>query len=69
MKTNIGDIDKIIRLALAILIGVLFYTEIINGFLALALGLFAGIFFLTSFIGFCPLYTLFGINTCQFKKK
>ncbi|WP_407636322.1 YgaP family membrane protein [Sediminibacterium salmoneum] len=25
----------------------------------------AGVFVLTSLISFCPLYTLFGINTCS----
>lgn len=69
MKTNIGDIDKIIRLSLAIIIGILYYTETISGVLAVVLGIFAGIFFITSFIGFCPLYKLFGINTCHFKNK
>ena len=28
----------------------------------------AGVFVLTSLIGFCPLYTLIGLNTCPAKK-
>jgi hypothetical protein len=27
-----------------------------------------GVFLATSFISFCPLYTLFGVNTCKIKK-
>ncbi len=63
MNTNMGSTDKIIRLVLAILIGILYYTETISGTLALILGVFAGIFLLTSFISFCPLYMILGVNT------
>ena len=65
MNTNMGSTDKIIRLVLAILIGILYYTETISGTLALILGVFAGIFLLTSFISFCPLYMILGVNTCK----
>lgn len=67
MKTNIGDVDKIVRLSLAILVGVLFYAEVINGTVALILGVLAAALFITSFIGFCPLYTILGVNTCKRK--
>lgn len=67
MKTNIGDVDKIARLSLAILVGVLFYAEVISGTTALILGILAAALFITSFIGFCPLYTILGVNTCKRK--
>ncbi|WP_291103089.1 MULTISPECIES: YgaP family membrane protein [unclassified Flavobacterium] len=63
MKKNMGSTDKIIRIILAILVGVLYYTKIIEGTVALVLGALAIIFLLTSFIGFCPLYLPFGIST------
>jgi hypothetical protein len=63
MKKNMGTMDKIIRSAGAILVGVLYYTGLINGTLAIVLGAFAGIFILTSLPCFCPLYLPFGINT------
>lgn len=65
MKKNMGSADKIVRILLAILVGVLYYTNVITGTLALILGIFAGIFLLTSLISFCPLYVLFGIKTCK----
>lgn len=64
MKKNMGSIDKIIRLIIAAVIGVLFFTNIISGTLGIILLVLAGIFVLTSVISFCPLYTLVGINTC-----
>lgn len=58
-----GFLDRTIRFILAIIIGVLYYTNVINGTLAIVLGIFAIAFILTSFISFCPLYLPFGIIT------
>lgn len=69
MKKNMGSIDKIIRLIIAIVIGVLYFTEVISGTLGIVLLVFAGIFVLTSFVSFCPLYAPFGINTCAVKDR
>ncbi len=69
MKKNMGAIDKVIRIIIAIVIGVLYFTGTISGTLAIVFLVLAAVFVLTSFISFCPLYTLFGINTCVMKKK
>jgi len=58
-----GSTDKIIRIAIAVIIAVLYFTNTISGTVALVLGAFAVIFLLTSFISFCPLYSPFGIST------
>jgi len=63
MKKNIGSTDKIIRIILAFIVVVLYYTNSISGTLALVLGAFAIILLITSFINFCPLYLPFGIST------
>ena len=63
MKKNMGFLDRTIRFILAIIIGVLYYINVINGTLAIVLGIFAVAFILTSFISFCPLYLPFGITT------
>lgn len=63
MKKNMGFADKVIRFILAIIVGVLYYTNVINGTLAIVLGAVAVVFILTSFISFCPLYLPFGIST------
>jgi len=67
MKANMGPQDKTIRIILAIIIAVLFFTKIITGTLAIVLLVVAGIFIITSLIGFCPLYSILGISTCKKK--
>jgi hypothetical protein len=69
MKKNMGNIDKIIRILVAIVIAVLFFTNVISGTLGIVLLVLAGVFVLTSLIGFCPLYPLVGINTCPKDKQ
>lgn len=67
MKKNMGTADKVIRILIAIIIGVLYFTHVISGTPASVLGILAIIFLATSLISFCPLYLPFGIST--FKKK
>ncbi|MDX1428238.1 MAG: DUF2892 domain-containing protein [Salegentibacter mishustinae] len=63
-----GSADKIIRLIIAAIIGLLYFTGTISGTLGIVLLVLAGIFVLTSFISFCPLYAPFGIRTCSVKQ-
>lgn len=69
MKKNMGGADRIIRIIIAAIVGVLFFTGIISGTLGIILLVLAGVFVLTSFISFCPLYAPFGISTCSIKDK
>ncbi len=69
MKQNMGNTDRIVRILAAIVIAVLYFTNTITGTLGYVLLGIASIFLLTSLINFCPLYSLFGMNTCQVKKK
>ena len=62
-----GATDKLIRIILAVLVAVLYYTGVIGGTTAIILGLLAMVFLLTSFISFCPLYLPFGISTVEKK--
>lgn len=68
MKKNMGNADRSIRVIIALLIAVLYFTNVISGTLGLVLLIAAGVFVLTSLISFCPLYSLVGINTCPVKK-
>ncbi|MBK8582326.1 MAG: DUF2892 domain-containing protein [Flavobacteriales bacterium] len=65
MKQNMGGMDRTVRIIVALLIGVLAYTGVINGTLAIILLVLAAVFVLTSFVSFCPLYLPFGISTCK----
>ena len=58
-----GTADRVIRLTLAALVAVLYFTGILSGILALILGILAGVFVLTSFVSFCPLYAPFKLST------
>ena len=69
MKKNMGNADKIIRVIIAALIGILYFTGTISGTLGIVLLALSAIFVLTSFISFCPLYLPFGISTCAVKEK
>jgi len=68
MKKNMGGADRIIRIIIALIVGALYYFKIIDGTIAYVLLALSAVFVLTSFISFCPLYTLFGLNTCKVKQ-
>ncbi len=63
MKMNMGTFDRIIRLILVAIIVMLYFSNVITGTLGIVLLALAGILTLTSLLGFCPLYTLVGLNT------
>jgi hypothetical protein len=67
MKKNMGSIDKIVRVIVAVVIGVLYFMDQITGTAAIILGIFAVIFLLTSAIGFCPLYLPLKLSTIKKK--
>ncbi len=69
MIKNVGSADRIIRLVIAAILIVLYFANVITGTLGIVLLVLAGVLLLTSFIGFCGLYTPFGINTCAIKEK
>lgn len=58
-----GAADRLVRVLLALVVGVLYFTNQISGTAAIILGLFAVIFLLTSFMAFCPLYVPFKFST------
>lgn len=68
MKKNMGTTDKIIRILIAAVIAVLYFTKVITGTLGIILLVLAVVFVLTSLISFCPLYKPLGISTCPKKQ-
>jgi K+-transporting ATPase A subunit len=65
MKTNMGSTDRIIRLIVAVIFAVLYFTGTVSGTLGIILLILAAVFILTTVIGFCPLYLPLGISTCR----
>ena len=67
MKTNIGSIDRILRIALGLALLVWFFVDQGSGFwhYAKLIGILP---LLTAAIGSCPLYSLLGLSTCPMKR-
>lgn len=62
MKKNVGSLDQIIRVIIAIVIFVIGYVN--HSWWGL-LGLLP---LITALVGFCPLYAILGIKTCKVKQ-
>jgi hypothetical protein len=63
MKKNMGTIDKVIRILVAVVVVILYFTHVISGTLAIILLAISAVFVLTSLLGFCPLYLPLSIHT------
>ncbi|HEY4798050.1 MAG TPA: DUF2892 domain-containing protein [Bacteroidia bacterium] len=68
MKKNMGSVDRIIRILVAVIIATLYFTDKIGGTPGIVLLVLAAVFLLTSFISFCPLYLPFGLRTNKKEK-
>ena len=66
MKKNVGTTDKVIRILIAVVVVVLFFTHVISGTLGIILLILAAVLVATSLISLCPIWLALGINT---KKK
>lgn len=63
MKSNVGGIDRVLRIVLGLALIAMTLTGTIGvwGWIGLVpLG--------TAALGFCPLYSMLGLNTCPMKK-
>ena len=58
-----GNIDRIVRLVIAVIIAAMYFSGTLTGTLGIVLLVLAAVFAVTGFISFCPLYMPFGINT------
>ena len=65
MHKNIGSVDKLIRIVVALVLAVLVFSKMVTGTLAVILGIAAILLVLTSLVGWCGLYTILGINTSK----
>ncbi len=63
MKSNMGTTDRILRLIVAAIFAVLYFTGTVSGALGIFLLVLAAVFAVTSVIAFCPLYLPFKFST------
>lgn len=68
MKTNVGTVDKVIRFLIAAAAAALILTNTITGTVAIVVGIIGGVMLVTGLTGFCGLYKVLGMNTCQVKE-
>ncbi|WP_280771451.1 YgaP family membrane protein [Salipaludibacillus daqingensis] len=66
MKSNVGSSDKVVRIVLGIVLLSLLF--LVDGALKW-FGLIGIVLILTALVNFCPLYRLFGINTCKIQSR
>jgi len=67
MKANVGGIDRIIRLIAGLALSAVGAIGLVVApwnYVAMGAG---AVFVVTAAIGFCPLYTILGINSCSAK--
>jgi len=63
MKQNMGMIDRIVRVIISVALVAVYFLGIVSGPIGIVLLVIAGVFTLTSILGFCPLYAPVGLNT------
>jgi hypothetical protein len=63
MKTNMGRLDRTLRLVSAAVFAVLLIAGLVKGTLAIIFAILATVFVITTFVGFCPAYVPFGVST------
>lgn len=63
MKKNMGTVDKVIRILVAVVVVTLYFANVLSGTLGLILLAFSAVFVLTSVFSICPLYMPFGLST------
>ena len=68
MRRNVGMIDRIIRVSAAIIILLLYFTNVIQGQVAILLGIAAIVLLFTSISSFCPCYLRLNISTSDKKE-
>ena len=63
MKNNMSKSDRYVRIIISVGIAAMILLNILTGPAAIALGILAVVFLLTSVVGFCPAYAILGIST------
>jgi len=65
MKKNMGTADRIIRSVTAIVFIVIYFTNVVTGWVGIGLIVLSVVFLFTSLVSFCPLYLPLGIKTSK----
>jgi len=63
MKRNMSNVDRIVRVVLALVFAYLYFGGVVTGVLGIVLLVLGAVFLLTALVAFCPLYAPFKIST------
>lgn len=63
MKPNLGTVDRVVRVVLAIILAYLYFSGTVSGALGIVLLVLALVFLLTGLVSFCPIYYLGKFST------
>ena len=69
VKTNVGKIDKVIRVIVALIAAYLYLGDILTGIWGYVALVVSFIMIVTAITGSCPLYSVFGFSSCPMKSK
>jgi hypothetical protein len=65
MKKNMGTIDKVIRILVAVLVVILYFTNVISGTPGIILLALSAVLVVTTVLGFCPIWLALGLSTSK----
>jgi hypothetical protein len=68
MKKNMSSMDGIVRIALAVVFAILYFTDIVTGTLGIVLLVVGIVFLLTAMLNYCPIYGILGLSTRKKEK-
>jgi hypothetical protein len=63
MKKNVGTIDKTARILIAVILVILYFTNVLSGTLGIILLALSAILVVTSLVSFCPIWLGLGVST------
>jgi hypothetical protein len=63
MKKNIGTVDKVIRILIAVVVVALYFANVISGTLAVVLLVLSAVLVVTSLVSVCPIYLLLSLSS------
>ena len=63
MKKNLGQVDRAIRIMIALMVVGLYIPGILSGTFGIVMMILAVIFAVTGMISFCPMYYVFGLRS------
>ncbi|WP_462318863.1 YgaP family membrane protein [Marinilabilia sp.] len=65
MKKNVGPLDRVIRIVIAAILAILYFSGVVTGTVGTIFLILAVVLLLTAALRICGLYSLVGMNTCK----